>query len=341
MILQDPELTVLVRLAQAGDEKAKNQILTDCYTFLRPMARAFEAAGGISEDLLQEAVIKISAKLSLYDPAKGSFWTWVTVVARRQMRSRLRIPPGVYQDIQRIQSAHDALLAATGTKPCPADIAVFTGIAEKQVIKLLTRLSLVFNESLDAMVEAGLEISVASEDFAAMEERSRRFAALWLAIVQLPERTRQVIFLHYFLGMPYGSNDPSQLTVAVMLDIRSDNARQIGQTGRKHLCRLMSGQSSAASRLGEAGLNFSFQEKKNPYEERFMDLWMAIYRLPELTRNVILLRYFVAFPLGPDAQLGQTAVSLLGITATEARKHLRAGRSILAPKVLSCLSVPA
>lgn len=341
MILQDPELTAQVRLAQTGNEKAKNRILTDCYLFLLPMARAFEAAGGITDDLLQEAVIKISSKLSLYDPARGHFWTWVTVVARRQMRSKLRIPPDVYRDIQRIQNAHDALLAATGTKPCPADIAVFTGIAEPQVTKLLTRLAMAFNESLDARIEAGLEISDSSEDFAEVEARNRQFAALWLAIVQLPERTRQVIFLHYFLGMPYGSNDPSQLTVAVMLDIRSDNARQIGQSGRKLLCKLMSGQSGAALGLGEASLNFSFQEKKSPYEERFMDLWMAIYRLPELTRNVILLRYFVAFPLGPDAHPGHTAVSLLGITATEARKHLRAGRSILAPKVLACLSVPA
>lgn len=84
------ELAGLVIRAQAGDQNAMDALLREigplvlrrCVRLLPYRADAEEAA--------QDALVNIATKLHTYDPAKGVFLGWVTVVASNSARSTYR-----------------------------------------------------------------------------------------------------------------------------------------------------------------------------------------------------------------------------------------------------------
>jgi RNA polymerase sigma factor (sigma-70 family) len=81
----------LVKRALAGDRSAELELLVKYERRFRSLyARLYPRLHRHLDDCVQEALIRLSAKLHLYRPERGPFGNWATTVARRAFISFLR-----------------------------------------------------------------------------------------------------------------------------------------------------------------------------------------------------------------------------------------------------------
>ena len=75
----------LLRLAQAGDERAEDALILRYRRVVRACIRPYFLAGGDSEDLLQEGMIGLLSAMREFDPVGGaSFRTYAELCIRRR-----------------------------------------------------------------------------------------------------------------------------------------------------------------------------------------------------------------------------------------------------------------
>ncbi len=91
--MDDSELEVLDRqvvLAQAGDRDALDQLLRTVGPLVLRRCTRFLLYYGDAEEAAQDALLNIATKLASFDPARGSFLAWSTVIAANSARSTYR-----------------------------------------------------------------------------------------------------------------------------------------------------------------------------------------------------------------------------------------------------------
>jgi RNA polymerase sigma-70 factor (ECF subfamily) len=84
---RDPEL---VKRCIAGDDFAWEQLLREHNRRIYNLCYRFTGRGSDAEDLTQEIFIKIFQVLRTFDPAQGSFSTWLNRVARNHLVDHYR-----------------------------------------------------------------------------------------------------------------------------------------------------------------------------------------------------------------------------------------------------------
>jgi RNA polymerase sigma factor (sigma-70 family) len=86
----DDGIDVLVRRAQAGDDDAMSRLLTQIQPIVVGRCARLLLFRGDAEEAAQDALLNIATRLQSFDPARGSFLGWVTVVASNSARSTYR-----------------------------------------------------------------------------------------------------------------------------------------------------------------------------------------------------------------------------------------------------------
>jgi RNA polymerase sigma-70 factor (ECF subfamily) len=84
---RDPEL---LKRCLAGDSTAWEELLRAHTRKVYNLCYRFSGQGGDAEDLAQEVFIKVFQTLRSYDPAQGSFRTWLNRVARNHLVDHYR-----------------------------------------------------------------------------------------------------------------------------------------------------------------------------------------------------------------------------------------------------------
>lgn len=112
--LAEQEATVRqVRRCLAGDAEAWQQLVTAQHRRLYGVCYRFTGSASDSDDLTQEAFLKIYTNLSSFDAAKGSFQTWAMTLTRNLLVDHFRRT--------RLQRATDSLNETiTGEADAPA-----------------------------------------------------------------------------------------------------------------------------------------------------------------------------------------------------------------------------
>jgi RNA polymerase sigma-70 factor (ECF subfamily) len=86
----DNQADVLIKELQQGSEKAFGLLYDQYSSSLYGLILKIVADDGLAQDLLQECFITVWKKASLYDPSKGSFFTWMLNICRNRSIDELR-----------------------------------------------------------------------------------------------------------------------------------------------------------------------------------------------------------------------------------------------------------
>jgi RNA polymerase sigma-70 factor (ECF subfamily) len=81
---------LLVRACMAGDQKAWHTMVTGQHRRIYAICYRFTGSQTDAEDLTQDVFLKVYRNLGSFDPAKGSFQTWITTLARNMLVDHFR-----------------------------------------------------------------------------------------------------------------------------------------------------------------------------------------------------------------------------------------------------------
>jgi RNA polymerase sigma factor (sigma-70 family) len=116
----DPEAADLVRRAQAGDNRAREQLIDRLLPLVSSLARRFQTEGLDQTDLIQEGIVGLLRALERYDPARGvpfsAYATWWIRQSLQDARSDFirpfRLPPKALRQLAKLKSEHQRIYQA-------------------------------------------------------------------------------------------------------------------------------------------------------------------------------------------------------------------------------------
>jgi RNA polymerase primary sigma factor len=136
----------LIEAAQAGDRRAREELVEAFLPLVAGVARVYRGSGAITRlELMQEGVVGLLRALERYDPELGvPFWGyagWWVRHAMQQLIAELTRPlvlsDRALRQLSQLKRAHGEFLAEHGREPTASELADRTGFSHAQVGELL------------------------------------------------------------------------------------------------------------------------------------------------------------------------------------------------------------
>lgn len=136
----------LVRAAQAGDRRAREQLVEAFLPLIAGVARVYRGSRTITRvELMQEGVVGLLRALERYDPELGvPFWgyaAWWVRQAMQQLVAELTRPTVLsdraLRQLSQLRRAHGEYMTEHGREPSAGELADSSGLAPTQVAELL------------------------------------------------------------------------------------------------------------------------------------------------------------------------------------------------------------
>lgn len=136
----------LVWAAQAGDRRAREELVEAFLPLIAGVARVYRRSGSITRvELLQEGVVGLLRALERFDPDLDvPFWgyaSWWVRQAMQQLVAELTRPmvlsDRTLRHLAQLKRAHGEFVRRRGREPTGAELAVETGLSREQVRDLL------------------------------------------------------------------------------------------------------------------------------------------------------------------------------------------------------------
>ena len=136
----------LVEAAQAGDRRAREELVEAFLPLIAGVARVYRGSQAITRvELMQEGVVGLLRALERYDPALGvPFWgyaTWWVRQAMQQLVAELTRPivlsDRALRQLSQLKRAHGEYLVQHGREPSGNELADRTGLSHAQVADML------------------------------------------------------------------------------------------------------------------------------------------------------------------------------------------------------------
>ena len=135
----------LVVRAQAGDARAREQLIQQYLPLIARLARGYRAEGLENVDLVQEGSLGLLRALARFDPARGvpfeAYARWWIRESLQELRSDflrpLRLPPKALRQLAELKSEHARVYAAEHRQPSLRELSQRTEIDEGQVEALV------------------------------------------------------------------------------------------------------------------------------------------------------------------------------------------------------------
>ena len=226
----------LARRKDAGDERAKRQLVESNLRLVISMARAYSASGVPLLDLIQEGNMGLMRAVEKFDYRRGyklsTYATWwirqsMTRAIADQART-IRLPLHVLDVVKKLHRANRKLTQQFGRDPLPSELAAELEVPVERVIELQRIIE--DPVSLEGKVGDGesnfadlVEDQNARQPDAAVARRQRE-RELHAALDELSERTRHV------LEARFGLNDREPATleqVGAEIGVTRERVRQI------------------------------------------------------------------------------------------------------------------
>ena len=196
----------LIRLAQAGDETAREALVQENAGLIWAVARRFQGRGTELEDLYQLGCLGFLKAVEGFDAAFGTrFSTYAVPKIAGEIRRFLRddgavkVSRGLKEQSAAIKSARNRLTHTLGREPGLLEISQETGFSPEDIA--LAETATAATESIYRETgEDGFCLESVLTDTES-EERMVEKIALRQAVKALPDREQQVVGLRYFHGL--------------------------------------------------------------------------------------------------------------------------------------------
>jgi RNA polymerase sigma factor (sigma-70 family) len=136
----------LVEAAQAGDRRAREQLVEAFLPLIAGVARVYRGSPTITRlELMQEGIVGLLRALERYDPVLGvPFWgyaAWWVRQAMQQLVAELTRPmvlsDRALRQLSQLRRAHGEYVAEHGREPSTQELADGTGVTPAQVAEML------------------------------------------------------------------------------------------------------------------------------------------------------------------------------------------------------------
>jgi RNA polymerase primary sigma factor len=136
----------LVTAAQAGDARAREELVEAFLPLVAGTARTYRSSGTVTRlELMQEGVVGLLRALERYDPARGvPFWGyagWWVRQAMQQLVAELTRPmvlsDRALRHLSQLKRAHGAYVTEHGREPTGDELVARTGLSHTQVGEML------------------------------------------------------------------------------------------------------------------------------------------------------------------------------------------------------------
>jgi RNA polymerase primary sigma factor len=228
----------LLRAAQRGDPRAREQLVASHLGLVRSVASRYRDLGLPFDDLVQEGSLGLLEAIDRYDARHGTpFDKYARFRIRRAIRNALtdqarliRLPKQVVQRRRAIDDAEARLAAeAAGRPPAPVELAAATGLSVAAVLN--ARSAWLAPVSLDepvlhdgsSLANIVADPRAADPELSALEHEQTEL--LKAALDELPNRQR------YILNHRWGiSGEPVSIAdIAAELDLSPRRTQTIGR----------------------------------------------------------------------------------------------------------------
>ena len=236
-LLTAGEGAALARRKDAGDMRAKQELIERNLRLVMSIARPYSAASGVPLlDLIQEGNVGLMRAVEKFDHTKGfklstyATW-WIKQAISRAIADQgrtIRLPVHVVDNLKRVRKADRRLRQELGRPATPEELAAATGLGLKKVASLLDIVE--DPVSLDVSVGDGdSDIADLVEDPHAVRPdeaitEGSFSSELQQALDQLHEQERQVVELRYGLD---GSGTRTLDQVSSELGCTRERVRQV------------------------------------------------------------------------------------------------------------------
>ena len=235
----------LGRRAQAGDERAVQELVRANLRFVISVAKKYQNRGVSLADLIQEGNVGLVTAARKFDPDQGvkfiSYAVWwirqaILSALARQGRT-VRVPLNRTADLSRVIKASAFLRDKLGREPTPEELSQLTGISE-EIVAALTTLNTA-DVRLDAAVgkdgDRALIERFAMEELPSTEDEvlnQFRSSELERAMDTLPARDAKILRLYF--GME-GDREHTLDEIGKMLGVTRERVRQLRDRALKRL----------------------------------------------------------------------------------------------------------
>lgn len=196
----------LISKSQAGDQTAKEMLITENSGLIWSVARRFLGRGTEADDLYQLGCLGFLKAIDGFDLQYGTqFSTYAVPKIAGEIRRFLRddgaikVSRGLKEQGAAIKSARNLLTAALGREPTVQEITNQTGLSPEEIA--LAEAAMACTESIQREAgEDGFTLENILTDTESEETMVERIS-LRQAIDRLPERESMVIKLRYYHGL--------------------------------------------------------------------------------------------------------------------------------------------
>jgi len=223
----------LIRLAQAGDDRAAEALITENTGLIWAVAKRFLGRGVDADDLFQLGSLGFIKAVRGFDTAFGTqFSTYAVPKISGEIRRFLRddgavkVSRSIKERASLIKTARGRLVSALGREPTLQELEAETGLSPEDIATAETATAAV--ESIQQETgEDGFCLESVLHD-GGSEESLIEEISLKQAILVLPEKERLVIQLRYYHGL-------TQQRIATVLGV---SQVQVSRIEKKALGRL-------------------------------------------------------------------------------------------------------
>lgn len=227
----------LIRLAQAGDREAGENLIVENSGLIWSIARRFIGRGVETDDLYQLGCLGFLKAVEGFDLEYGTqFSTYAVPKISGEIRRFLRddgavkVSRGLKEQAAVIRSMRNHLTSALGREPTIREISDQTGLTPEEIA--LAETATACTESINRELgDEGFSLEHILTDTES-EERLLERISLRQAIEKLPEREAMVIDLRYFHGL-------TQERVSKVLDVGQVQVSRIEKKALGHLRELL------------------------------------------------------------------------------------------------------
>ena len=200
-LLTPEEEVRLARRIAAGDGTAKAHLVESNLRLVASVAKAYRSCGIPLEDLIQEGTLGLITAAERFDPEHGCRFStyatpWIRQAIGRAVQDKAGLPPRAAESLRTIHRARADLRRELGEDPTPEQLAARTGMAEGEVLSLLSvsrepiSLDLPVGEAQDASLGSLLwdEASPDPQQELISAERRQQIGALLATLGELERR---------------------------------------------------------------------------------------------------------------------------------------------------------
>ena len=219
--LTQSEMDTLLRLARAGDKKARETLIEGNLRLVLSVIQRFDKRGESPDDLFQVGCIGLMKAIANFDPDKNvRFSTYgVPMIAgevRRYLRDNaaIRVSRSIRDTAYRVLQCKEQLTAAAGREPTLEEIATALELPRQEISQALDAVSAPISLHDPVYADGGDPLTVMDQvrDLKNTEANWLEHIDLRNAFMRLGQREKQILSLRFVGGK-------TQMEVAATLGI--------------------------------------------------------------------------------------------------------------------------